>query len=122
MSKKFLVDAFGWGFALWFVGYVLGIAFFMVLPPALIGWVITPIGVIMTLWVLLKRVKATSLQYVLALAAIWTLIAILCDYFFLVRVFKPSDGYYKFDVYLYYFLTLFLPLLAFWMRTKKHSR
>ena len=38
------------------------------------------------------------------------LIAVICDYFFLVKAFNPADGYYKLDVYLYYGLTFILPL------------
>lgn len=77
-----------------------------------------PVGIIITLWVLLKKVKSNSFQYYLLLAFIWTLIAILFDYFFLVKVFKPNDGYYKLDVYLYYILTFILPLFAGWKKRK----
>lgn len=105
-------DALGWGFVLWPIGYVLGIVLFMVVPPGMIGWVIMPIGIIITLWVLLKRVKGDSLRYYLLLAIAWTLIAIVFDYFFLVQVFKPADGYYKLDVYLYYALTFMLPIFV----------
>lgn len=42
----------------------------------------------------------------------WTIIAIILDYFLLVKVFNPADGYYKFDVYLYYIFTFVLPLIA----------
>lgn len=73
-----------------------------------------PIGTAITLWVLIKKVKADSLQYYLLLAVIWTLLAIVFDYFFLVKVFKPADGYYKLDVYLYYVLTFVLPLVIGW--------
>ena len=109
-------DAFGWGVFLWFIGYVLGIVLFAVVPPDMIGWVIMPIGIIITLWVLFKKVKGDSLQYYLFLAIIWTLIAIVFDYFFLVKVFKPADGYYKLDVYLYYALTFILPVAVGWKK------
>ncbi len=83
----------------------------------MVGWIIMPIGTLITLWVLLKKVKGNSLQYYSILAVIWTLIAIILDYFFLVKVFKPADGYYKLDVYTYYSLTFVLPLIVGW---KKH--
>lgn len=112
MTKQFFIDALGWGFILWLIGYALGIVLFPVVPPSLIGWVILPIGTVITLWVLLKKVKGDSFQYYLFLAVVWTCIAIVFDYFFLVKVFKPADGYYKLDVYLYYALTFILPLIA----------
>ena len=70
MSKQFLKDSFGWGLMLWFIGYIMGIVFFFVFPPALIGWVILPVGFIITLWVVLKKVKGDTLQYYVALAIV----------------------------------------------------
>ncbi len=110
MTKQLIKDSFGWGIGLWVIGYILGIVLFVMVPPALLGWVIMPIGVAITLWVLFKKIKSTSFKYYFLLAVIWTLIAIVFDYFFLVKVFKPADGYYKLDVYLYYLLTFVLPL------------
>ena len=81
-----------------------------------------PIGIAITLWVLLKKIRSNSLQYYFFLASVWTLLAFICDYFFLVAVFKPQDGYYKFDVYLYYLLTFFLPISVGWWKTKDGAR
>lgn len=119
MTKQFLKDALGWGLALWFVGYILGIVFFSVVPVAILGWAIMPIGILFTLWVLLKKVKHTSFQYYILLAVIWTIIAIVFDYFLLVKVFKPADGYYKLDVYIYYILTLTSPIIVGWKKKNK---
>ena len=116
MNKQFLKDTFGWGIILWLIGYILGIVFFAIVPPSMIGWCIMPIGIIITLWVLLKAIKGTSLQYYFWLALIWTVIAIVFDYLFLVKVFKPADGYYKLDVYLYYAITFILPLIIGWRK------
>lgn len=102
----------GWGFILWLIGYVLGIVLFAVVSPSMIGWIIMPIGTVITLWVLFKKIRGDSLQYYLYVATIWTLIAIVFDYFFLVKVFNPADGYYKIDVYVYYALTFVLPLVV----------
>jgi hypothetical protein len=118
MTKQLYKDAFGWGFILWFIGYSLGIMLFTVVPISVVGWIIMPIGTIITIWVLLNKVKADSFQYYTFLAVIWTLIAIVFDYFFLVRLFKPVDGYYKLDVYLYYTLTFALPLIVGWRKNK----
>lgn len=112
VNRQLIKDALGWGFLLWLIGYALGIMLFTMVPLSLIGWIIMPIGTSITLWVLLKKVKADSFQYYALLAVIWILIAIVFDYFFLVKAFKPADGYYKLDVYLYYALTFVLPLIV----------
>lgn len=116
MNKQFYKDAFGWGFVLWLIGYALGIILFAFVPPSLLGWVIMPIGIALTLWVLLKKVKGESFQYYVLLALIWTVIAVVFDYPFLVKMFKPADGYYKLDVYIYYALTLALPFAVGWRK------
>lgn len=117
MSTQLLKDGFGWGFVLWLIGYLLGFILYMFVPPAMIGWWIMPIGIVMSLWVLVKKVKAHSLQQFLSIAVIWTLIAIVLDYIFIVKLLKPADGYYKLDVYIYYLLTLALPLLVGWRKS-----
>ncbi len=116
MNKQLLKDALGWGFILWLIGYALGMVLFAMVPPSLIGWVIMPIGIIITLWVLLKKVKGNSFRYYVTLAVIWTAIAMICDYLFIVKALKPADGYYKLDVYLYYVLTFVLPLATGWKK------
>ena len=110
MTKQLLRDAFGWGFVLWLIGFALGMILFSIVPAWAIGWIILPIGVVITVWVLFKKIGGDTFQYYLILAVVWTLIAVLFDYFFLVKAFKPADGYYKLDVYLYYALTFILPL------------
>jgi hypothetical protein len=117
MNRQFFKDALGWGFVLWLIGYALGIMLFAAVPPAMIGWIILPIGIIITLWVLFKKITSEAFQYYLLLAVCWTLIAIAFDYVFIVKAFKPADGYYKLDVYLYYILTFVLPLFAGWRKT-----
>lgn len=118
MNKKLLFDSLGWGGILWLIGYVLGFIFFFILPPAILGWVIMPIGLIITFWVLFKRVHSFSWGYYLTLAFVWTAIAIAFDYFFLVQLLKPADGYYKLDVYLYYLFTFICPLIALWWKKR----
>ncbi len=121
MNKTLYKDAFGWGIGLWFIGYALGFVLFMVVPLALIGWIILPVGILLTLWVLLKRVKPDTLAYYTLLAVIWTAIAVLFDYMLIVKLLKPVDGYYKLDVYLYYVLTFILPLAIGFYKSKKDS-
>ena len=121
INKQFFKDAFGWGFLLWLIGYVLGIIFFMFVPTSAIGWIITPLATLITLWVLVRKIKSLSLQYYLAVGIIWTLLAVILDYLLIVKVFKPADGYYKLDVYLYYSLTFILPLVVGLWKQNKHS-
>jgi hypothetical protein len=118
MTKQFYKDAFGWGILLWLIGYVLGIILFMVVPQSMIGWFIMPIGIVITLLVLLKKIKADSYKYYALLAVVWVLIAVVLDYFFLVKALNPADGYYKLDVYLYYLLTFALPIIVGWYKSK----
>lgn len=106
-----MIESLGWGFGLWLIGYILGFVFFFILPASLIGWVITPIGIVITTLVLRKKIKPNSFQYFLALALIWATIAVVFDYLFIVKMLKPADGYYKLDVYLYYIITFIMPLV-----------
>lgn len=110
-AKQFFKDALMWGVVLWLVGYVLGIALFFVVPTSIIGWVLTPIGVAITLWVLIKKING-PLYYFALVGVAWAAIAMALDYLLLVQVFKPADGYYKLDVYLYYALNIVLPLVV----------
>lgn len=122
MNREFLKDSLGFGIGLWLFGYILGFVFFMFVPKNLIGWAIMPFGIVVTLWVLFKKIKGDSFKYYLTLATVWTLIAVVFDYFFLVKMLKPADGYYKLDVYLYYVLTFILPLLVGWQKTTRYPK
>jgi hypothetical protein len=108
---RLLQYAVGWGIGLWLIGYVLGIVFFAALPAPLIGWIIMPIGVALTIAVLL-RVKREPPWFYATLSVVWTALAVLLDYILIVKLLSPPDGYYKPDVYLYYALTFVLPLLV----------
>ena len=117
-SGRGLRAAIGWGSALWAVGYLLGIALYSLVPPSLIGWIILPIGVALTWFVLWRFIDARHLEDYVVLAAVWAAIAVVGDYLFIVQALHPPDGYYKLDVYLYYVLTLVMPLMAGWLKTR----
>ena len=119
MNRQFLMDAFGWGFVLWLVGYVLGIVLFAFVPTGFIGWIIAPVGIAIALWIAFKKVKGNTLPYYGLVALVWLLIAVVGDYLFIVKAFKPADGYYKLDVYLYYALTVGIPLFAGWRKLRR---
>lgn len=95
---------------------------FSIVPISMIGWIIMPIGTAITLWVLRKKIDGSTLRYYFLVGGVWTIIAILGDYLFLVQVFKPADGYYKPDVYLYYLLTFLLPPVVGWIKLQSNTQ
>lgn len=99
-----------WGFLLWLFGYLASFVLFFLVPPSYIGWILMPLGIIITLWVLLKRIKVNEHNEYIIVGIIWLLIAIVFDYFLIVKALNPVDGYYKPSVYIYYVLTLILPI------------
>jgi hypothetical protein len=121
MSASFYKETLGWGTILWFIGYALGFVFFAFVPADKIGWVIMPIGTLITAWIVWKKVDDDSLEYSIVIGAVWALLAILLDYIFLVSLLRPADGYYKLDVYLYYFLTFMIPVAVGWYKRRRHS-
>lgn len=118
MNKRFLRDGLGWGFVLWLIGYVLSFILFFMVQPIMIGWIIAPIGTIITLLVLFKKIRGNNFRYYLNLGMVWLLLAIILDYLFIVKLLSPT-GYYKPAVYLYYGLTLMLPMLVYVIKNKK---
>jgi len=121
MGRALLRDALGWGAILWLIGYGLGIVFFFLVPPAVIGWVVMPVGVLVTLWVLIEKVKGPSFGRFAVVAVAWTALAVILDYLFIVKLFKTGGGYYKTDVYLYYASTLLLPLAVGLLKTRHQA-
>jgi len=117
-KKQILLSNIFWGFILWLFGYILGIVFFGFVPKELIGFYILPIGTASTLWVLFKKIKREAFLCYIGVGVFWTLIAVALDYFFIVKLFNSVD-YYKPDVYLYYTLTFFLPVLVGWYKKSK---
>ncbi len=109
-NKQLVQDAFDRGVVLWLPGYAPGFLFFLFVPNTLIGWAIMSFGVPMTLFVLFKKVNATSLRYFFFLSIVWIFLAVALDYLFVVQILHPADGYYKLDVYLYYVLMLVIPV------------
>lgn len=119
MKKTFYKDAFWWGFILLLIGYVLGMILFAALPATLLGWVISLICIPITIWIVLTKIRGIRLQYYLGVAIVWTLMAIVLDYCFIVLMLHPPDGYYKLDVYVYYLLTFLLPAGIGFLKTRR---
>lgn len=76
----------------------------------MIGWIIAPIGIVITLLVLFKKIKSNDFNYYFKLGIGWLVLAMILDYLFIVKLLNPVN-YYKPSVYLYYGLTLGLPVL-----------
>jgi len=117
-KAKILLSNLFWGFILWLFGYILGIVFFAFVPKEQIGFYILPLGVVLTLWVLFKKIKREKFICYIGLGAIWTIMAVFLDYLFIVKMFQSAD-YYKPDVYLYYALTFILPTAVGWYKKLK---
>jgi len=115
-------DVLGWGVALWFIGYVLGIILIPAVGPRMVGWTILPIGVALTWWVLARKIRGEHVAQYALVGIVWVGIAIVLDYLFIVKAFHPADGYYKADVYAYYGITAILPLIAAGARREPAAR
>jgi hypothetical protein len=107
-----------WGFILWLVGYLAGIVLFFVVPKDYIGWVITPLATVFTIWVLMHKVKRPELMCYFGTGFVWTVIAVILDYVFNVVLFKIGNSYYQPDVFLYYLLTFTLPIVVGYWKFK----
>jgi hypothetical protein len=64
--------------------------------------------------------RSEDITYYLAIAAVWTVIAVVLDYLFIVVAFN-SKGYYKLDVFVYYATTFIIPLLVGWKYGSKQK-
>jgi len=111
VSREFIVDALGIGSALWLAGYLSSILLYFFMPKHLIGWVLFMVFAPVTVYVACWRFRGRDrgLRYFLAVAAVWTLIAMVLDYFLIVRLFSATD-YYQIDVCLYYAVTFLIPV------------
>jgi len=105
-----LKDTAGLGAFFWLIGYVLSLVLYFVVPLTVMGWIIfcvlTPLMVLVTIrWF---RGRTLPLSYYAVLAIAWTLIAVVCDYLFIVLLFG-AQGYYHASVLAYYAVTFLVP-------------
>lgn len=119
--KVKLLNTLVWGFILWFVGYVAGFVLFFIVPKEYIGWIITPLATVLTIWVIVKKVKRPELKCYFGLGLMWTVMAVALDYLFIVKILKTGNAYYKLDVLLYYVLTFSLPIIVGYWKYKHKS-
>lgn len=119
--KRKLMDILGWGFILWLIGFVLGMMLFLFVPVKYIGLPILTIFIPLSIFIAYKRFKNFSAptSYYFLVAVVWLILALVLDYIFVVKAFKP-ENYYDFDVIVYYFATFLIPLIiGFKYGTKK---
>lgn len=109
MNEQFLKSTLVWGFGLWFLGYILSFVLFFIVSPQYIGWIIMPLGILATIWVLVKKFTPQELSQYFVIGIVWIALAILLDYLFIVKALNPDDGYYKPSVFIYYVLTILIP-------------
>jgi len=116
---KILKNTIFWGTILWFIGWTMGVMLYKSVPTEMIGWIISPIATLITIWVLFKKIHREKFMCYVGLGVIWTILAIILDYIFNVKLFNIAN-YYKLDIYIYYALTLILPIIVGLIKFRKH--
>jgi len=110
--KQWIKDSVGLGALFWVIGYLASLALFFSPFAASMGWILlalcTPVTVAVTwLWF---RHRNLLLPYYVRVGIVWTTMAIVLDYLFIVLLFNAT--YYGADVFIYYFLTFLIPVIV----------
>ena len=114
-------DTLGLGTLLWLFGYLASLILFFSPFWSIMGWIIaavfTPVTIAITWWWF--RARDLSLAYYAGVGVAWTVIAVVLDYLFIVRLFQAT--YYGPDVFVYYALTFLIPIGVglYLIRTRK---
>lgn len=120
--KNWIKDAVGLGTLLWLFGYVASLILFFTPLVNNMGWIISVIFALITIVItwLWFRARGLPLLYFVKVGIVWTVIAIILDYLFIVQLFQAT--YYETDVFVYYALTFLIPagvgLYLNWSREK----
>lgn len=120
---RVIYDTAGLGVLFWLAGYLMSLALFFLMSPDQMGWIIfiimTPVTITVTWYWFCDR--ALPFWYFIKVAACWTAIALVADYFFIVLLFS-AQGYYHASVLAYYAATFVIPVAVGWIlqgRVKK---
>ncbi len=119
-----LKDTLGFGTLLWLIGYLASMALYFSPLSYSLGWIILVIFTPFTVWVTwwwFKTRGRLPLQYYAEVGVSWTLIAVVLDYLFIVRLFH-SPQYYALDVFLYYALMFLIPAGVGWYSAGQDRR
>ena len=107
-----LIDTIGLGFSLWFIGYIASIILYFFVAPEILGWILfvvfTPVMIAVTH--VRFRKKSLHLRYYVIIGVVWTSIAVVFDFLFIVLLFNP-DNYYHLSVLIYYLETFLVPVI-----------
>jgi hypothetical protein len=121
--KSRMIDIFVYGILLWIIGYIASIILFPFVPNNLLGWILciifTPITIIIAYFRFRKRNLKLFCYFMTGI--FWALIAVVLDYFFIVRLFNPVN-YYKADVFVYYLLIFLIPFIIGLYNTKRNRK
>jgi hypothetical protein len=108
--KQGIKDTIGLGTGLWLFGYLASLLLFFSPFADSMGWIITavftPVTIAIAWWWF--RARDLPFSYYAMVGVAWTVIAIVLDYLFIVRLFQTS--YYEIDVFVYYALTFLIPV------------
>lgn len=122
--KQYITDTLGLGIALWLLGYLASLALFFTPLAESMGWIITAVFTPLTIAVAWWRFRGRdlSLIYYAGVGLAWTVIAVMLDYLFIVRLFGTTT-YYAHDVFAYYALTFLLPVgVGLYLRGTREGR
>ena len=99
--KQWIKDTIGLGTGLWLFGYLASLLLFFSPFADIMGWIITavftPVTIAIAWWWF--RARDLPLTYYVMVGVAWTVIAIVLDYLFIVRLFQTT--YYEIDVFVY---------------------
>lgn len=108
--KNWIKDTVGLGIIIWLVGYLASIGLFFTPFAEDMGWIITaiftPVTIAITWWWF--RARNIPFSYFVKVGVVWTMIAVVLDYLFIVQLFQAA--YYEADVFVYYALTFLIPV------------
>ncbi len=108
--KQWIKDTAGLGIALWLIGYLASLLLFFSPFAGIMGWVLlivcTPVTIAVAL--LWFRARDLVLTYYTGVGIVWTVIAVVLDYLFIVLLLHAT--YYGPDVFVYYALTFLIPV------------
>lgn len=113
MNQQF-TDTVGFGFLLWFIGYLMG--FFIITIPGYPEIMMNPmilapfslLGGFVTAafaYIRFRKRAKVNWQYALLLGISWSAVAVILDFIFIVLLFN-AQGYYRLHIFIYYAITL----------------
>lgn len=112
MNQQF-TDTVGFGFLLWFIGYLMG--FFIITIPGYPEIMMNPIilvpfsllGALVTAafaYIRFRKRAEVNWRYASLVGISWTAVAVILDFVFIVLLFNASS-YYRLHIFIYYAIT-----------------